>query len=137
MMTVNQVILAIQNVSAFCNVKENLLLFTKVVIAVESGHLKLDELKLKLKDSSSKNGSTLALFNVILLEHDNIKALYLIKGLAVLMSEISPKDLPKYEIELVYNLHRTAEDSGVYGELVKVLQEVHVFPRYKSIITHI
>lgn len=134
MITENEVICAIQSISELKNVKENLELFVKVANAADNGEIDLSMLKSMFRDINHSENSIFDLFHVLLLEHDNVKTLYLLKGLEIIMSNKSPENLSGFEKEKVLNLYRTVEDNGVLGAMTKILQKANVIVRFKTII---
>ena len=131
---IDQILCAIQNISNFSNVKDNLEIISNIVKFAENGDLDIDELKSKFCKANYSNNSVIELFSLLLLEHDKTKTLYLIKGLEVIMSDTSLKDMSAYKKETVNNLRRTVEDNGVNGAFIKILHKANKFYRYKSII---
>lgn len=130
-----QVIGAIQGIIDLCNVLQNIKVFIELDKNVESNIINLDSFKLKYSKSLCQNNSDIHdLFDVILLEHDNVKTLYLIKGLEVIVSDNKSVNLSKSEIEKVKNLDRTVRDRGVAEALYRVLKGAGLFPRYKRIV---
>lgn len=134
MITENEVISAIQSISELNNVKENLELFVKVANAVESGEIDLSKLKSMFRDINHSENSIFDLFNVLLLEHDNAKTLYLLKGIEFIMSNKSIDILSGFEKEMVSNLYRTVEDKGVMDAMTIILQKANAIVRFKAII---
>lgn len=134
MITENEVISAIQSISELNNVKENLELFVKVANAAESGEIDLSKLKTMFRDINHSENSIFDLFNVLLLEHDNAKTLYLLKGIEIIMSNKSIDILSGFEKEMVSNLYRTVEDKGVMDAMTIILQKANAIVRFKAII---
>jgi len=137
MATESQVICAIKNISTFCDVKNNLRLFVKTIEASENGTINLDNLKNRFKDIYSATNSVFDIFYLILLEHDNIKTLYLIKGLELIISDKNPTEFTQFEIELIANLQRTIEDKDMMSVFVKIMREAGIYQRFISIRTQI
>ena len=136
MITEDQAIGAIQNILQPCSVKDNFSLFLNIDLAVESGSINLDHFKSRYSDISHNSNNTIKdLFDVLLLDHDNHKTLYLIKGLKVLISDKRIDDLSRLEIEEVRNFQRKIEDNGVKDDFVILVKEMRMFKRYERFLS--
>ena len=131
-----QVIEAIHNIINSSNVLENLKIISELDESVESETINLNILKSIYSNIIYNDNSDIHdLFDVILLEHDNTKTLYLIKGLKVIASNKDTATFSKMEIEEVRNLDRTLSDFGVKDAFIRVLKEARLFSRYRIINT--
>lgn len=133
-----QIINAIQNIVDSYNVQDSLKVLAEIDTKVEKGVLGLDSFKLSYKKHFDNSESEIQeLFNVLFLDHDRIKVLYLLKGFKLIIYKTNPMDLSLTEKELVRNLVRTVSDKGVTEPFHKVLKDAKLFSLYERIINRI
>lgn len=124
---------AIEEIIQNQNVRENIQYFVKIVNAVENGNIELEEFKVRYSDRIKCDDSIKDLLDLIL-SHDKIKTLYLIKGFGIIVMEKDLSSLSKIEREKVHNLYRTAKDNGLLDSLERIIKEAGYYKRYLSII---